>query len=99
MKTLILIALLASGCATTYPPRKVYEVRPYRIVVDNPERIQALWALFDRPGNPDGFWCEDLRTMYLSWDKYDPTHPAFETLGHDTWHLKELGGAFHKEEF
>ena len=94
----LVIIMLASGCATQYRPPQVYDVKAHTLIVADRSFIQAAWN-----ANPahtrvqvNGFYDEATRTRYVLRDKWHPERPDFAVSGHEEWHLPELGGRFHK---
>lgn len=81
-------------------PRMVYDVKKdFKIVVDTKKNINRMYYGKE---TINGMYVELNGTPYLfvsyskNKDKNGNYLPRFETLGHELWHMKELGGRFHK---
>jgi hypothetical protein len=100
MRIFLLLALLAcTGCASYPVPPITYTVdRGFRIVVASPADIQEMWetAAPEDRRSVGGFFDYSARTVYVEYNIHDKTQPNFEFLGHEVWHLPELGGMFHR---
>lgn len=74
------------GCATPYKPTRVYEVESFKLVIMDSRN------LYPRRG-----YCDmKHRIIYVQWSDVNKDLPRLETLGHEVWHLPELGGVWHK---
>lgn len=99
MKSILSILLLAlcSGCATTYTGQKRVEI-PFDIVIADKAHIQAEYL---RNGGikgktVNGFCNMKTRTLYVKRESMNSNLPDMRVLGHELWHLKELGGYWHE---
>jgi hypothetical protein len=80
--------LSAVGCASPRPDR-LYQVQsPVTIVVTERERIGRMCGRDTIVGTS----FPDVRWIVVPWDGQ---HPDFYVLGHELWHLPELGGDYH----
>jgi len=101
---LILIVLLISlvmqtcGCASVPNHVAIYQVKPYTIVSANPRYIQKMYDRFcpDEKRNEWGFYEPATRTIYVVGERWDRSMPKAYELGHEVWHLRELGGWWHR---
>lgn len=104
-KTLITLALSLSlmGCGGTY--HREYNVTDdFKIYIEDYTQISERWReIKGKEGrNVLGFWQTKNGKQYLYVPKsgYKDINgnelPNFETLGHEIWHLKELGGHYHE---
>lgn len=79
---LAILFCVCAGCASPKRPRMEY-VQPFVLVVMDGD------TLYPRRGYCD----QKHRFIYV---RYDGDKPDFYALGHEVWHLPELGGRFHK---
>jgi hypothetical protein len=93
---LLLAVVLLSGC-TTIELRTYQVICPFTITLGDADFIQAEWVRYG--GDPrkqvDGFHRLFHRELFVVCDHNGM--PKLETLGHEVWHLLELGGAWHHE--
>jgi hypothetical protein len=81
-------ACWAAGCASQ--PDKLYRIdKPVTIVVRDGEAIGRSMSR----ETVRGTCLPDVRWLQVPWDG---DHPDFYVLGHEIWHLPELGGDFHE---
>ena len=75
-----------------------YDVEAFRVVVGGADYIQDMWEAKNIGDYRDvgGFFDYETRTVYVDVDVWHEGRPVFKYLGHEVWHLKELGGRFHK---
>jgi len=92
----VCLTLACTGCASVNTPLKEHEVKPFTIIVASPEYIQKAWESTGDMRDVGGFFVYATRTIYVEYNIHDHTQPNFEYLGHEVWHLEELGGRFHK---
>jgi len=103
---LILIVLLISlvmqtcGCSTYRTPVE-YSVKPFKVVLAEDQYIQAMWEASGGNSDvaPDGFIDQQERTIYVPFknkDIHGNPKPDMYVLGHEVWHLRELGGWWHR---
>lgn len=92
---IVFLLSCCTGCATQRPPMHYTVDKGFDVIVDTPERIQALWeAVGNDSRDVGGFINYSTRTIYVEYGR--DGLPNFEYLGHELWHLPELGGMFHK---
>ena len=99
----VLLAL-AFGCASPHASRfeQVYHVPAYEVHVCDwatvKERLNELRASSRGfiPLSPWGFCLPYQRVLYVAGRA--PDWPYLETLGHETWHLPELGGPWYHSD-
>lgn len=85
MKNLPILLLLCAGCATTPVYPRIDYVQPFLLMTIDGK------AMYPRRGT-----CYlESRTIQVQWEA-GTDHPDFYALGHEVWHLPELGGRFHK---
>lgn len=84
---IVLLLTLLCGCATvkTEPARMIRVSEPFTVVVLPAEMLI----------NKRGYCDRAHRIIYVRYNIGDDK-PDFYALGHEVWHLKELGGCFHK---
>jgi hypothetical protein len=94
------IGLFATACAPL--SKKAYKIDDLdmRIVVMDPsEMVKVTTKIY---GTPKGGYIDygPPITIYVPYgnelDRYGNRLPEFKYLGHELWHLKQLGGIFHK---
>ena len=78
---------------------RVYRiVLPFTIAVEN-ESVIATQGFKLFGVNARGYYDKNTRTLHVpvseEKDRFGNNLPAFETLGHELWHLPELGALFH----
>ena len=94
-----ILACLLAGC-TTWKPVREYHVQLFTLSVGSAEYVQAVWESYGNHGKQvGGFMHYPSRTIYVPYS-VKPTRrgeakPNFEVLGHEVWHLDELGGRWH----
>ena len=101
--TLIVLSTLGFvGCASAWKPVKQYEVKPFSIVMGSHDFINQMRQALDPQAGVevDGFIHYPSRTVYVPYsikkDDNGNDKPDFEVLGHEVWHLPELGGRWHE---
>lgn len=79
------------------PEPRIYRVEAFNIVVGSSKYIQEQWLLKTNGDNRDvaGFYDIATRTVYVDCNMHDKSKPNFEYLGHEVWHLEELGGLYY----
>ena len=83
MNRILILLLLVAGCSTQPKMTQIYYVPAFTIVVADGSNFAPALG-----------WCDQKnRIVYV---KYDGDMPRLETLGHEVWHLPELGGKWHK---
>jgi len=94
----IVLAVSCAGCATPhYYGQRSYAVDGFELVVMDRQVIQRQYRLLygrDLPGI-HGYCDQKARVLFVARDIWHPDRPMFECLGHEVWHLFELGGNFH----
>ena len=96
MLILLSAVLLCSGCAGTRPQSQ-YAVQGFTLIVMEQAAIRKQYKTMyklDIPGLR-GYCDQEARVIFCEWNE-DRTAPSFEWLGHEIWHLNELGGKYHK---
>jgi uncharacterized membrane protein YeiB len=93
--TLLLAVMLLSGCQTIQP-RTYRVICPFTITTGDADYIQAEWVRYGGRSNVtvDGFSRPFYREIYVTCDNNGI--PKLDVLGHEVWHLLELGGAWHE---
>jgi hypothetical protein len=94
---MVVLSALLSGCVTRYPVKQ-YAVGGFTLIVAEQDYIRKVYAHnygIDLP-RIGGFCDQDARVLFVQYDKFDYGRPDFAVLGHEVWHLWELGGNFHK---
>lgn len=89
-----LLGIVLTGCVTKQP-RRTYPVQGFTLVVMEQQQIRELYKMMYGIDHPfiQGYCDQKARVMYVS---YAGDKPRFETLGHEVWHLDELGGRWHE---
>lgn len=97
----ILSTCLLLGCST-YIPVEEYDVSSFKLVLGSKEYVDDMW---DAVGGKKKLWGVDgfihypERTIYVKYNGEDykgRRTPDFNALGHEVWHLQELGHRWHK---
>ena len=93
---LLIIVVLCSGCAGTRPQSQ-YAVQGFTLIVMEQQAIRQQYKTMYKKDIPGlrGYCDQEARVIFCEWNE-DRTAPSFEWLGHEIWHLNELGGRFHK---
>lgn len=81
---LMVLLFLGMGCATAQHDRHI-PVQPFTLHVVT-DMTSSGFAGYKG-------YCHERDI----WVKWQGTHPDFETLGHEVWHLMECGGQWHGE--
>lgn len=79
---------------------KVEVVEPFTIVVMPLDELNDLWDKKYPEDHRDVLGFIEGRTIYVPWERWRWDRdgfplPVLETLGHELWHLPELGGWWH----
>lgn len=81
----------------------VVEVPAFTVTVMPLDELNELWDELEPGSKFDvwGFAVPSERALYVPWAKYRWDVDGFpvvdlETLGHEVWHLPELGGDWHE---
>ena len=84
-----------TGCATGKAPKE-YNTESFMIIVADRAEVQAAWDSynFHKRQQVYGFCDPMTRTMWVQ--RGYGGLPDFAVLGHEVWHLEELGGNFHE---
>lgn len=88
----------------TLPPssvdtKQIFKVEGFTLVLKEKEHIRKM--VEERLGitNAMGFFDGATRTLYVPFsgdcDRFNREMPDLETLGHEVWHIPELGGMWH----
>jgi hypothetical protein len=93
---LLVLLTLCSGCAGTRPQRQ-YAVGGFTLIVMEQQAIRQQYkTMYGKDiAGLRGYCDQEARVIFCEWNE-DRTAPSFEWLGHEVWHLNELGGNFHK---
>jgi hypothetical protein len=88
--------LLCSGCAGTRPQSQ-YAVQGFTLIVMEQQAIRQQYkTMYGKDiAGINGYCDQEARVIFCDWND-DRTSPDFEHLGHEVWHLNELGGRYHK---
>ena len=92
---LLVLVVLMSGCATHHPAKE-YKVESFTLILMDQHDIRAKYRRDygkDTPGL-SGYCDQKARVIFCDYNE-EGTGPNFEHLGHELWHLNELGGRFH----
>jgi hypothetical protein len=100
----IIAVKLCTGCASLddWHSTKRYHVEAFDIVCTDTDTINKMYQLYpNTPASRIGGFCDmTARVLYVPWSMSKDDHgrlkPLFELLGHEVWHLPELGGRWHK---
>ena len=92
----VLLVLSQTGCATKYPPTRVYEVEAFTLQVMAPDDLAELWTAFGNKGRAKGFYGPNSRRVFVGYDAFNLPLPHKETFGHEVVHLPELYDNFHE---
>ena len=102
MSWLLMVAALSvcllSGCASIIPTPRLYTVQGFDLVLMAQRDIQFQYRMkYGIDLAYIGGYCDqDSRIIYCQYDKFVAGQPDFFALGHEVYHLYELGGNFHK---
>jgi hypothetical protein len=90
----VIAVQMLTGCATG--PRCEYNTDSFTIIVADRGEVQQAWEKYANHKRQQvrGFYDAFTRTMWVQ--RGYGGLPCFETLGHEVWHLEELGGQFHE---
>jgi hypothetical protein len=93
---MVLLIVLMSGCATQRP-QKQFAVDGFTLIVMEQSAIRQQYKTMYKKDIPGlrGYCDQEARVIFCEWNE-DRTAPSFEWLGHEVWHLNELGGNYHK---
>ena len=106
---IVLIALLdaltglLTSCSSfgNYRPQRTYQLKPVTIILaDYGEISDEYEMLTGYAGGAYGYAEMDKRCVHVKYsgrkDINGEELPDFHALGHEIWHMRELGGWFHK---
>lgn len=94
-----LVILMGSGCSSI--PVRGEDVQEFTVYCAELDAVQDRWiaAGGDRDAKVRGFCDDRSRVIWVVWSgEYDRNGrpiPDLEVLGHEVWHLRELGGRWH----
>ncbi len=106
LKSLGLVGLL-QGCATSHEDIKVYDVdKSFRIILMEKDEINSMYKRMSGYvfRTTAGFIFVNDRILIIPYEEpaqYDANKqrlPNFQVLGHELWHLQELGGLWHAKQ-
>lgn len=95
-----LVLSMTTGCSgLSYHPRTYDITHQTKIVLMNKTDLERKARTYGRQ-DVNGFYVPSERTMYVVYDvgfddKKGRPVPDMCVLGHEVWHLKELGGNWH----
>lgn len=91
-----LICLFVLGCSTPHNPQKSYAVKDFTLILMDRDMIRKQYKTMY--GIDDAYiagYCDQkARVIFVAYD--ETGKPMLDILGHEVWHLLELGGGWHK---
>lgn len=106
---LLAVCVLISGCASrplpeipSFPAQAFHVKQPFYIVCADQADITRIAVEYGMPANTMAAYIniDGTRILYVPWSGYVDVNgkpiPDFDSLGHEVWHLPELGGQWHK---
>lgn len=92
----MLLGAVIVGCTTGKPTQtRRYNVKPFTVMVMPVREINKKWQEMGGQGYVLGFCDSTRRVVYVSYYTRGSELPDLEVLGHEVFHLPELGGGFH----
>jgi len=96
---LLLVLVLQVGCGHVEPDRVYRVTQDFRIRVVNQIKLKEEYYTKYARRDVRGWHNYQKNEIVVPYsgekDKFGRPLPDFETLGHEIWHLKELGGKWH----
>ena len=90
-KSLVFLTSLFTGACASPRITREYPVKPFKIFLVEPNKIKC-----EKPCGGYQIGRELYIPYSLKRDINGQFLPDFEILGHELWHLSELGGKYHK---